>query len=1398
MQARRLLVAITLLLLIVAVFGVQAQTDGTPIAPGDSVTDTLTEDAPRALYTFSVETSTPTTITLESRDFDSYMLLLDADGEVVEEDDDSAGRLNARIETTLDAGSYTIVATSLREYRSEGELFSTGEFTLTLSGDAAQVAPTEVAASVTPMPTATARTATAGDNAVSFGDEIEGTLTEDAPRNEYVLTAEAGDYVIITLVSTEFDPFLLLLDPSGAEIARDDDSAGNLDSQIANFELPESGDYTIVASSFGDVQGFVAGTGDYTLTVAEGQYTPTPTPTIIPSATAIPTATPLPAGDDQGSIEYGDTVNGNFSGFDAAHSYSFTASAGDIVNVDLISPDFDTYVILYDGDGVELLRDDDGGEGLNSFIFEYEIPADGDYTIYVSSFGSVTGGTPPTGSYTVTLTEGDFVFQTTPVPTFTPSPEPVTSGVPQGSIEAGQSINGTLTEDEPAHEYTFSALAGDVVTISLSAETIDSYLILFDANGTELARNDDGGDNLNSLILNFEIPADGDYTILASTYGAVRGFVPGYGDYTLSLETGEITAQSVTGTPTRVPATPTVGPTPTASPTASSGTSQSGVSQGTIEYGDTISGTLTEDALAHEYTFSADAGFVVNIGLNSNQFDSYLTLLDSSGAEITHDDDSGGGLDSLISGFIIPANGDYTIVVSSYGNVRGFEAGTGAYTVSLSMGSLLEVTPTIVPEFTPTPGGSTSTDEDIVQMGAINAGSVSSELGGDFGQAHEWSFSGNAGDLVTITLTSEDFDTYLFVFDGPTFETIASNDDADDINLGLNSQIVDLELPATGEYIIGVSSYDWVQGIGDASGSYTLELSTSGNVVATTGSATPTPFITPTSTPIAPVGTPTPTVTAIPSVEVYIGNLNYGDSITNSITEDISAHLYTFSGVGGDTVTISQTSDTLDSYLILRDSSGAEVTYNDDGGGNLNSLIENFTLPYSDEYTIVASTYGAVRGFSTSAGDYTLTLNSSSSEFVGEPTEIVVGDVVDAALLSNQPYQDYRLFAQEGDQIVITLTSEEFDTYLLLYDDNGVELTRDDDSAGNLDSRIGPFEIPADGMYTIQVNSFSNVNSNGISSGAYTLSVNVVEPQPIEYTQSVDDSLTPAESLAIYSFEGESGDIVTVSLVTGSSAYARLTGANGQINTQTYGGNQPLGPITLPQDGTYFITVATYDPGIAQDYTLTLDRIEPVEVAYGDVIETNFDDEPAHYYSFEAEEGDSLNMSVTSDGAVDTTLRLIGPDGYDYYYDDDSGAGFDPEILNYAVTQSGSYVLVVSPYIAGDNGDISVLIDDLGTPSINDEVQIIRLSDKQRIAGAVFDAEAGETIRLSIRSVMPSSGEPRVTVQQGDEVLASNSLGQVSRLLLEFTVEDAGEVTVTVEDVNYSNAIIELSIERVD
>jgi len=75
-------------------------------------------------------------------------------------------------------------------------------------------------------------------------------------------------------------------------------------------------------------------------------------------------------------------------------------------------------------------------------------------------------------------------------------------------------------------------------------------------------------------------------------------------------------------------------------------------------------------------------------------------------------------------------------------------------------------------------------------------------------------FEGEAGTTVVITMTSEEFDTYLVV-EGPDGNVVAENDDGAS---GLNSQL-QMTLEQSGTYTVWAGSFS-----GEATGPYTLTI----------------------------------------------------------------------------------------------------------------------------------------------------------------------------------------------------------------------------------------------------------------------------------------------------------------------------------------------------------------------------------------------------------------------------------------------------------------------------------------------------------------------------------------------------------------------------------------------
>jgi subtilisin len=115
---------------------------------------------------------------------------------------------------------------------------------------------------------------------------------------------------------------------------------------------------------------------------------------------------------------------------------------------------------------------------------------------------------------------------------------------------------------------------------------------------------------------------------------------------------------------------------------------------GPITIGTVKSGALaTTDCLsafdgagyyADVYTFSGTGGQQISVQAESTQIDTYLRLLNSSGAVIAFDDDSAGGTNSRIPAagyFTLPASGTYRIEITAFA-----VNDTGTYTILLSEG----------------------------------------------------------------------------------------------------------------------------------------------------------------------------------------------------------------------------------------------------------------------------------------------------------------------------------------------------------------------------------------------------------------------------------------------------------------------------------------------------------------------------------------------------------------------------------------------------------------------------------------------------------------------------------------------------------------------------------------
>ncbi|NEO15426.1 MULTISPECIES: tetratricopeptide repeat protein [unclassified Moorena] len=86
----------------------------------------------------------------------------------------------------------------------------------------------------------------------------------------------------------------------------------------------------------------------------------------------------------------------------------------------------------------------------------------------------------------------------------------------------------TLEDNSYYNRHTFEGKAGEQITIELSRDEVDPYLILIDPDGNRIAKDNNGGEGKNARIT-VTLPTTGTYVILANSYNQQVT-----GNYTLS------------------------------------------------------------------------------------------------------------------------------------------------------------------------------------------------------------------------------------------------------------------------------------------------------------------------------------------------------------------------------------------------------------------------------------------------------------------------------------------------------------------------------------------------------------------------------------------------------------------------------------------------------------------------------------------------------------------------------------------------------------------------------------------------------------------------------------------------------------------------------------------------
>lgn len=313
-------------------------------------------------------------------------------------------------------------------------------------------------------------------------------------------------------------------------------------------------------------------------------------------------------------------------------------------------------------------------------------------------------------------------------------------------------------------------------------------------------------------------------------------------------------------------------------------------------------------------------------------------------------------------------------------------------------------------------------------------------------------------------------------------------------------------------------------------------------------------------------------------------------------------------------------SDDFDAYLSVGSTAQAgcdDCATDDDGAGGTDAQVE-FTGPVDGTFEIRANSLEQGR-----TGAYELTLEDEGlvdeaehehveSDEAGTPIALdqpVTGELGRGDRKVGNSYSDTWTYqGREGETIVVTVRSADFDTYLTMGAFDGgecTELDTNDNGAGGTDSKL-TVELPEDGAFHIHVTS---VDQGG--TGAYTLLVERGQerpsadlPMPIAPGETLNGRLWSTDTQEAdgsyrdaWTFMGQVGETYVITLRSRDfDAFlqvGRMAGDEWEpLMTDDDGGGESDSQITitLPMNGEYVIRAGSYDADETGAYTLSVQR----------------------------------------------------------------------------------------------------------------------------------------------------------------------------------------------------------------
>lgn len=473
-----------------------------PLEPGVSIEGNINDFSPVVRFGITGTLGDSVVVRLEatSGNLDPLLRLTMPDGETTQFNADNLGIRGEEVTLTIDMEG-TIVVEATRSNFQDGGRPTNGTFRITyeilgvdvvLADEAESALVSAPDFGIEPAP-----------QILEYRESGFGSLDTAMSRDYFTFAGEAGDQVQVIMTATAggFAPLVSILNPNLITIGRQVQTRTQ-DTQevIAYATLPRTGWYLIAAEIRDEMTG------------SDGAY-----------------EVYLDQLLSDARLSYGQSVFGEFSPSTPTTAYIFDARIQDKVQATLTVEGFNgnpaPELRLYNADFASIARmsvDEGQADSPSETVtLSAIIPRSGTYVLQANSLLPEVEG-----SFELALAQDGRSLQV--------------SDLTLRSINYNDDERGFINDAASVSYYRFAGKATDRVTVDMINRSgdLDPFVILADSDLNELAANDNVSNTRDARIVQYQLPEDGDYIIIATRAGLVNGTTSGGFDVVLTV--GEI------------------------------------------------------------------------------------------------------------------------------------------------------------------------------------------------------------------------------------------------------------------------------------------------------------------------------------------------------------------------------------------------------------------------------------------------------------------------------------------------------------------------------------------------------------------------------------------------------------------------------------------------------------------------------------------------------------------------------------------------------------------------------------------------------------------------------------------------------------------------------------------